>query len=176
LAVVLVAGCSLDVGVGDDAAVAARDREASKADWKLVVEHGGGQHEMAIERMDIYLTESEEYPEIFEIHGDGLTLVGTFPPEVRVDYEEAFERLVGKPVVILSSGGDPREPKASSVTLDGQSVPVSGGSFTVERVSGKWAGSEGNKTVRGTIELVIPGASGDQTVKGKFGAHAVTWG
>lgn len=169
-----LSGCG-GAGGGDDVAVAARDREKAKADWKLTLDDAGSSSEMPIERMDIYLTE-EGYPELFELHGDGVTLVGTFPMEIRVGYDEAFEKLIGKPVSILPSGGDPADVKNSSVTIRGMGTPVVGGTFTVEKVTGKWAGSEGDKTIWGSVEVRIPGADGERSVRGRFAAHAVTWG
>ena len=169
-----LAGC--DVSGGDTQVQAAHDRERSKADWKLTVEWAGGRHELPIERMDIFLTEDEEYPEIFEMLGEGLALVGEFPAGVSVDYDEAHENLIGKTVMIAPSGGDPREPKQSFVTLGGMRVPVLGGTFTVEQTRGKWAGSDGNKTISGTIELRIPGEGGETTIRGRFASHAVSWG
>ncbi len=171
---VALASCSGTVG-GTDAQQAAFDREKSKADWKLVLEDGGAKSEMAIERMDIYLAE-DGYPEIYELHGPGVMLVGEFPRDVRVDYEEKFENLIGKPVAVQASGGDPREPKSSSVTLGGTGTLVTGGTISVQKVTGKWPGSDGNKTLWGTIEVRIPGANGERTVRGKFATHAVTWG
>lgn len=170
---VWLSGCG--AGGADDVAVAARDREKAKADWKLTLEDAGASSEMPIERMDIYLTE-EGYPELFELHGEGVTLVGEFPADVRVGYDEALEKLIGKPVNILARGGDPREEKNSSVTVRGMGAPVTGGTFTVERVTGKWAGSDGDKTIWGSIEVRIPGADGERSVRGRFAAHAVTWG
>jgi hypothetical protein len=151
-----------------DSAAAARDRERSRAEWKLVLDDGRA---LPLERMDIYLTE-EGYPNLFEIRGAGVTLVGTFPMGVTPDYEENFERLVGETITIEARGGDPREPKASAITLGGTVTAVSGGSFSVDRVSGKWQGSEGNKTLHGTIELHTPGG----VLRGRFAVHAVTWG
>lgn len=176
---VLVALCLLALSGcagGDDTATAAADREKSKANWKLVLEDGGSTTELPLERMDIYLTENDTYPELFELAGTGVTLVGEFPTSGRVDYEEAFENLIGKPITVMAQGGDPREPKTSTVTINGLNAPVVGGTLTVEKVTGKWGGSEGNKTIHGKVELKIPGASGERTVTGRFAVHAVTWG
>lgn len=172
-ATTFLSGCALDE---DHTAEIASDREKSKVDWKLEVEWAGSSQEMPIERMDIYLVEDEEYPEVFDIHGEDLALVGEFPLDLHVDYEEKLERLVGRPITIAPSGGDPGDLKQSFVTLGGMRVPVLGGTFTVEKLSGKWEGSEGNKTVSGTIELRIPSADGETTVRGRFSSHAVTWG
>lgn len=155
---------------------AAHDRGKSVADWKLTVDWAGATHEMPIERMDIFLVEDEQYPEIFAMYGETVALVGEFPADLHVDYEEAFERLIGRDITIAPSGGDPREPRQSFVTLGGMRVPVLGGTFRVERVGGKWAGSEGNKTVFGSLQLRIPSAEGETTIRGRFASHAVTWG
>jgi hypothetical protein len=171
---VALAGCGGSIG-GTDATVIANDRAKSMVDWKLVLEDGGTTSEMPIDRMDIYLTE-DGYPEIYEMHGPGVMLVGEFPRDARVDYEEKFENLLGKTIQILPNGGDPGEPKNSSVILSGMGAPVTGGTIQVEKITGKWQGSQGNKTLWGTIEVRIPGANGDRTVRGKFATHAVTWG
>jgi hypothetical protein len=163
-------------GASGDPEQAARDRESSRVAWKLVLEDGVTTHEIPVERMDIYLTEDESYSEIFEIHGEGVMLVGELPRGVRVDYEEAFEKLIGRAIQIQPQGGDPRDPKTSKITLDGIVAPVSSGSFTVEKLSGKWDGSEGDRTLHGTIELRIPDYTGHRTLRGRFGTHAVTWG
>lgn len=155
---------------------AVQDRVRARQAWKLVLDDGGTGHEMPIERMDIFLTEDESECEIFQIYGDGVTLVGEFPAGVRVDYEVALERLIGRAIAIQPRGGDPREPKTSKVTLDGIVTPVSAGTFTVERLSGKWEGSEGDRTLHGTIELRVPDYDGERILRGRFAAHAVTWG
>jgi len=153
---------------GGDGAAAARDRERSKREWKLVLDDG---RELPLERMDIYLTE-EGYPNLFAVAGTGVTLVGTCPLGVTPDYEENFERLIGETITIEARGGDPRDPKASAISLGGTVTPVTGGSVIVDRVSGKWAGAEGNTTLHGTIGLHTAGG----TVRGRFAVHAVTWG
>jgi len=160
----LAASCS----PGGDEAAAARDREQSRAEWKLVLEDG---RELVLEQMNIFLTE-ESYPNIFETAGTDVTLVGTFPLGVTPDYEEAFERLIGETITIEARGGHPAEPKTSSIRLGGTVTPVTGGSLRVDRVSGKWAGSEGNKTLHGTFELHTAGG----ILRGRFGVHAVTFG
>lgn len=177
LAALATAGCG--AVSGDDAALAASARERSKAEWKLVVDWAGARHEMPVERMDIYVDdgdEEEEVPEIYEMVGEQMTLVGQFPRGIAVGYDEAFERLIGQAVPVFPSGGDPREPKQSFVTLGGRRVPVLGGTIRVERTGGRWSGTEGDKTVWGTIELRIPDAAGETTIRGRFAANAVTWG
>lgn len=167
----MVTGCAFETG--DDAAVAANDRAKSQGEWKLTLEGGDV---LSVERMDIYVPDDEEVREIFEIVGDGVALVGEFPEGVTAGYGEDFASLVGKTIPIAASGGDPGEPKTSHVTIGGNFVPVTSGTFTVEKVSGKWAGSEGNKTLWGTVELRVSGPNGETVIRGKLAAHAVTWG
>jgi hypothetical protein len=162
-------------GTGGDSATAELARSEAKAGWKLAVDDAGMTSEMVLERMDIYLTE-DGYPEYFEIHGQGVVLVGEIPTDFKVGYEEAFEKLIGKPIVLKAQGGDPREEKEASVTIGGIAQPVWGGTLTVQKVTGRWSGSEGDKTLHGTVELKVPGASGDRTVTGTFSVNAVTWG
>jgi hypothetical protein len=167
LALAAVTAC----GGGSSEEPAARRSAA----WKLVLEVEGATHELPLERMDIFLTE-DEWPEIFEIHGDGVTLVGEFPAGVRVDYDEAFENLIDQPIAIRPHGGDPRDEKQSQVDLDGIGASVSAGTFTVERTSGSISGADGDKTLHGTIELRVQDANGERTIRGRFATHAVTWG
>lgn len=169
----LGAGCS---GGGGDPDSAARDREKSKAEWVLVIEDGGAKSELPTEVMNIFLSENDDDPEPFEIVGTGVALAGSIPAAMRVGYGEEFAKLVGKPIPLAANGGDPSEPKSSSVTLNGVRYPVAGGTFTVERLSGKWEGSEGNRTLHGTVELRVVGADGERTVRGTMAVHAVTWG
>jgi len=172
LLVLAITGCSSS----GDPEQWAHDREKSRQAWKLTLDEDGATHEIAVERMDIYLTEDESETEIFELHGDGVTLVGEIPLDARVDYGEAFENLIGKQIEIRTQGGDPSDPKRSKITLDGIPATVSAGRFTVERLSGKWEGSEGDRTLHGTIELHLRGFDGERTLRGSFGVHAVTWG
>jgi hypothetical protein len=174
LALALLAGCA--GGGGGDAANAARDREAAKATWMLAIDDAGATHEAPLERMDVYLTEDDAEPEIFEIRGDGVVLVGRIPPEMAVGYGEEFENLVGKDLPIEASGGDPGDPKSSSVTILGMSAPVAGGTLHVEKFTGTWSGSEGDKTLHGVVELRVPAADGERTVRGRIAVHIVTWG
>jgi hypothetical protein len=172
---VLALGLTACGGGQIEEAASDRDRARASQDWKLVLDDDGMRHEMPMERMDIFLTEDESYCEIFEIRGAGVTLVGEFPADIHVDYEAAYERLIGREIIILRRGGDPREPKMSKVTLDGVVTPVTSGTFTVERLSGKWEDVDGDRTLHGTIELRVPGSDGERTLRGRFATHAVTW-
>ena len=180
LALLGLAGAALCAGCGGSAQVEAESaaaRSAARLNWKLQLDWGGSTVEASLERMDIFVVEDEtEHPEIFEIEGDGAVLVGEFPMSVHVGYSEDWSKLFGVPIPIRASGGDPREPKTSWVRLNGTQVPVSGGTVTFQKITGKWEGSEGDKTLWGTIELRIPGADGERTVTGSIATNAVTWG
>jgi hypothetical protein len=169
----LAAGCA--GAPVDDGTQAAADRARVQPTWTLALE---GSEPLPLERMDVFLVEDEEdgAPEIFEIHGPDVALVGTFPGDLRVGYDEDFQRLVGRSIALQPSGGDPREPRNAWVRLGGAPFPVVGGTFTIEKVTGRWSGSHGDKTCHGTIELEVQGAGGVQTLRGRFAVHGVTWG
>lgn len=171
VAAVLGAGCS---GGGGSAPGADRDREQAKAGWVLSLE--GSPAGLALGRMDVYLSEDETGPEPFDIHGDGVRLVGVIPAALRVGYGEEFGKLVGNSLAFEPSGGDPSEPGISTVFVDGVPYSVTGGTFTIERLTGDREGSEGDKTLHGTVELRLLGSEGGRTVRGTMSVHAVTWG
>jgi hypothetical protein len=175
----LAAGLLSSCGLTDEGRVAAADAARAKAqrDWKVKFEGEGADADLALERMDVYLVEDDdEYPEIFEIHGADVVLVGEFPMDLHVGYGEAFEKLVGRAIPVRASGGDPREPKSSFVRLGGSNVPVTGGTFTIEKLTGTWNGSEGDKTCWGTLELRVAGPAGERTVRGRFAVNYCAWG
>jgi len=175
LSVLAIAGCSRHTGTGAD--TIDQDVARAQATWKLSIDNAGKKTVLPLEAMDIYLVDDpEQWPEIFEISGPELTLVGAFPMDVHVGHETAFERLIGKSVAIDTHGGDPHDPKNSRVRLGGSDLPVLSGTVTFERVSGKWAGEQGDQTLWGRVELRVPGAAGDRTVRGSFAVHAITWG
>ena len=171
-----IAGC----GFQSDAqltATAAAAREKAKPTWKLQLETPTGMTNATLERMDIFLTEDEaNESEIFEIHGPDAVLVGVFPSDLHVGYEAEYARAVGRTIPIQPNGGDPGEPKSSWVRIDGSPAPVTGGQITLEKLTGKWEGSEGDRTYWGTVELRIATSTGERTVRGKFAVNCVTWG
>lgn len=176
LVALLGAGCSGGGGAGAGAGETAadRDREQAKAGWVLKLE--GSSAGLALGRMDVYLSEDEGAPEPFDIRGDGVRLVGLIPAALRVGYGEEFGKLVGQSLTFDPSGGDPSEPGNSSVFVDGVPYSVAGGSFTVENLTGRWEGSEGDKTLHGTVELRLLGTEGERTVRGTMAVNIVTWG
>jgi hypothetical protein len=180
LALLGLAGAALSTGCADSReseVQAAAARAAARPQWKIQLEWAGSTVDAPLERMNIFVVENEEaYPEVFEIEGEGAVLVGEFPMSAHVGYGEEWKNIFGVPITISASGGDPREPKTSWVRLNGVQVPVTGGTIRFEKITGKWDGSEGDKTLWGTIELRIPGADAERTITGRIATHAVTWG
>ncbi len=145
--------------------------------WGIKVSGEGLAADLPIQVFNIFLTDNEGYPENFEFEGEGLTLAGAFPSEVRVGYGEKLEVLLGKTIPILPRGGDPVGERDSALTLsDGRVLSVTGGAFRVDTLAGTKAGMEGDRTVRGVITLMVDDQGTTRTLTGTFAAHAVTWG
>jgi hypothetical protein len=67
-------------------------------------------------------------------------------------------------------------PQSTLQLPDLGAAQVVGGSFSVDRVSGDTSGSDGNRTLSGTINLELQTSTGPKSVSGTFAIHAVTWG
>lgn len=145
--------------------------------WALHLTVDGSPVKLPLEVMDVYLVEDNAYAETFEFRGPGVTLAGEFPLTIHVDYGEDWEVLKGQTIPISATGGDRSAPVQSSIELPGLgSAQVTGGSFKVDTIGGQWAGSEGDITLSGKIQIEIKTASGPKTISGTFAAHGVTWG
>jgi hypothetical protein len=169
VAALLSASC----GMADTEATAAAARAKAQETWKLSLD---GAEPLGLERMDVYLVEDDDEPEIFKLYGDEVTLVGEFPLSLHVGYEEDFDQLLGKTITLDAEGGDPAEPESAFVTVDGTRLSVVGGSLKFDKLTGKWDGSEGDKTLWGTVELQVDGDDGQRTLRGSVAVHVVTWG
>jgi hypothetical protein len=169
--------CAAGCGVSEEAA-AAKDRESSKATWVMVLKVDGTDVKIPLKVMNVLLFKDEEYakqnPSVFQIEGTGVQLLGEIAPADNVDYGEHWDRLVNKMLTIKASGEFHRDPIDSKIALPGgPEVAVTGGTMFVEKFTGKWSGSEGNKTLSGKITLQL---SDGRTIEGTFAVHAVTWG
>src|SRR5688500_644718 len=142
----LAAGALLSAscGMADTEATAAAANAKARETWKLTLD---GAEPLALERMDVYLVEAETDPEVVNVYGDGVTLVGAFATRLHVGYEEELSRLIGKSIQRDAEGGDPREPESAYVTVDGARHSVVGGRLTFEKLTGKWDGDDGDKTL-----------------------------
>jgi len=157
---------------------AAKDREASKATWALVLKVDGADVRIPLEAMNVLLFKDEEYakqnPAVFEIAGSGVKLIGEIAAADNVDYGEHWERLVNKMLTIKAAGQFHRDPVESKITLPGKpETAVTGGTMFVEKYTGKWSGAQGNKTLSGKIMMQLEDG---RTIEGTFAVHAVTWG
>ena len=153
------------------------NRTVDKNTWKLTFTYDGSDVELPLETMLVYLVEEEDqYPEVFEIAGDGVTLVGTFPMDSHVGYEENWPIIFGKSIEVASSGGA-RDDKMSSIRLpDGTNAFVSGGTLVPEKLEGTLDGLEGDKTLHGTFTLRVRTGMGEEEISGRFAVHCLTLG
>jgi len=143
--------------------------------WTLTLTRDGVEHTLDTEIMNIFLTEDESYPEIFDMRGTAFRLVGELPASV--GYEENFEALFAKAVKIDAEGGDPREAGMSFLQLPGESKwRVVGGTWVPEKRSGKMEGLDGDITLTGRIMLQVETGAGVETLTGILSIHVVTWG
>src|SRR5262245_32883670 len=173
LSFLCAAGCSMS-----DEAAAAKDRDSSMASWALILKVDGSDVKIPLKAMNVLLFKDEEYakqnPSVFHIEGSGIHLIGEIAAADNVDYDEHWERLVNKTLTINASGEFHRDSIDSKIALPGApEIAVTGGTMFVEKFSGKWAGSDGNKTLSGKITLQLRDG---RTLEGTFAVHAVTWG
>jgi hypothetical protein len=169
--------CAAGCGASEELA-AANDRESAKATWAMVLRVDGAEVRIPLEVMNVLLFKDEEHakehPSVFEVKGGGLHLIGEIAAADNVDYGEHWERLINKTLTIKASGEFHRDTVDSKIALPGTAeIAVTGGTMFVERYTGKWSGSEGNKTLSGKITLLL---NDGRTVEGTFAVHAVTWG
>jgi hypothetical protein len=170
----LLASC----GGGSEEESAAKDHAAAAATWAVILKIDGADVRLPLEAMNVLLFKDEdvarENPTVFEITGKEISLIGEIPPAKNPDYDEKWEKLVGVTLTIKTSGEFHRDIVESKFMIPGKGeVAVIGGTMTVESVSGKWAGSAGDKTLKGRITLTLRDG---RTVQGTFATHAITWG
>jgi hypothetical protein len=123
---------------------------------------------------DVYLPTDDTTPEVFEIWGEEVNLVGSLPPGDMVGIEDNWKGLVGKPIEISATvNSDEVEQQDSTPTLPGRGeVKVLGGHIMIDHVEATY---ESQTPLRGTIELRIQTPTGEQTLPGKISAVGITW-
>ena len=148
-----------------------------KDEWRLVFTRDGAEVELMLEYMHVYLVEEyDEYPEVFEIAGEGVSLVGTFPMACHVGYEDDWAVLLGKSIEVAPVGGA-RDDKMSYVQMpDGNKAFVVSGTLVPEELKGKIDGVDGDRTLRGTFMLRIRTGQGEEEIAGRFAVHCLTLG
>ena len=151
--------------------------ESKSADWQLTFTYGGDEVALPLDHLHVYLVEDEaSYPEVFEIAGTGVALAGTFPMDTHVSYGEHWNVLFGKTISIDANGGA-RDDIISYVQLpDGTKAFVIDGSLVPEKIEGKVAGLDGDKTLTGTFTLRVRTGMGEENIAGRFAVHCVTLG
>jgi len=170
----LAASC----GGSSDEETAAKDRAAAAATWAVVLKIDGADVRLPLEAMNVLLFKDEEVakqsPTVFEMAGKEISLFGEIPPASNPGYEEDWKKLIGATLTLKPSGEFIRDIVESKFNIPGRGeVAVTGGTMTVESFSGKWAGSTGDRTLKGRITLTLRDG---RTVQGTFATHAVTWG
>ena len=151
-------------------------RSAAVPPWELTLIVDGQTVTLPLSVMNVYLVEDHRYPETYQIEGDGVMLAGEFPLDVYVDYDEAWEKLLGKSIAIKPKGGDYGATE-SMLTLPGYGrLKVVGGSFTSDKYSGKYAGMEGDLTLSGKITIRVQTDAGEKEYSGTFAVQCVSWG
>ncbi len=164
---------------------------------EMVLQTDQGQVTTPLKMFDLHLTGDDAFPETFEMKGDGVCFAGIVPPSIRVGYGCKWENLIAKPIALDSRsrtqiGTDllkaakielPKEAlneayeRYSTFALPGKPVArVLGGVFMVEKVTGKYGGLDGDKTLHGKIEIRIQDGAGEKLFKGAFKVRCITWG
>lgn len=171
--VIACVACALVACPGESKTKDPRE-DVESFEQRLELTIDGQPAKVGLERMHVYLVDVEEAgedaPDIFEIVGPNAALVGSFPLDRRVGYEENWQGLIGVSVDIVSEGGDPREPKRSGVELNGTWLPVTGGRFTLREVR---EGFDAKTPLVGDLELELDDG---RTLKGKLHVLGTSWG
>ncbi|HZE96675.1 MAG TPA: hypothetical protein VE981_06600 [Planctomycetota bacterium] len=157
---------------------AARDRAAAASTWALAIKLEVIDVRIPVEAMNVLLFKDEEVakstPTVFEVQGQGVSLIGEIPPAANPGYDEKWEKLIGVPLTIKSMGDFGRDVVESHLGMAGKlEMKISSGTMTVDSISGKWSGSQGDKTLKGRITLTLQDG---RTLQGTFATHALTWG
>lgn len=151
--------------------------ESSGSEWAITLERDGASYNLPVKLLNVFLVDDESYPETFKIEGQDVLLVGEFQSDVHVGYGVDWSVLVGRTVEIRESYEFWDGVVSSHVIFPGLSAyRVLGGSFEVEKVTGAYAGVDGDLALHGLITLKVETALGEETLVGTFVIHGVTWG
>lgn len=141
---------------------------------EIVLQHEQGSVPFTVDRLNVYLTEDEKYPESFEFEGDDISLVGTIPITLHVGYGGNWRTLVGQTISLSRSIDDSSVDSGSYIRIPGESlVPVIGGEFTVREVG---EGEDAKTPLAGDIRLRCMTPAGEREYRGTFQVKGTTWG
>lgn len=130
-----------------------------------------------LETMDIFVSDSDDNAEIFEIHGNGVLLVGEFPLDTKVGYEANLPALLGKEIELLSKGGEPGSEQGATLTLpDREPQRVWGGWLKVTEVKPREEEMPVDGILSGRIGIEIEEAGELEIIEGSFTVPVTTWG
>ncbi len=167
LPLLVLFGCSQEAPVGP----------GGKPEGSITLSVEGGSVKIPLRILNVFLVEDGTEPEVFEILGEGVRLVGEFAPGAGVGYDEKWEVLFGKEIPLLPEGGDPRGPAGGILTLPGRPAwPVLGGSIRIERRTGTYIGVEGDTMLHGRVTVRVSTDAGERTLEGTFSVQGVIWG
>jgi hypothetical protein len=141
---------------------------------QIVLQGAHGEVPFAVERLNVYLTEDDQYPESFEFEGKDISLVGLIPTALHVGYDEDWSVLVGHPIAFSRNIDDNSADSGSHIRIPGESLtPVVGGEFTIQEVG---EGSDAKTPLIGEIRLKCMTPAGEREYRGTFKVKGTTWG
>lgn len=160
-----------------------KDKVPAKDGWKIVLRDGKQQLEYRLSVMNIYVTDpvaAAEYPEAFEIFGENVHLLGSFPLEKRVGYDSNIDVLLNTPITVKMQMMNARDYKIenafSTIVLGGDDRKYVKGQIIFRERSGKTTGRDGDITLSGEITLEIGTGADRKTLTGTISVHPVAWG
>lgn len=141
---------------------------------QIILQSDKGEVPFAIERLNVYLTEDERYPESFEFNGTDISLVGVIPVALHVGYEENWKVLIGRPVAFSRSLDESAADSGSHIQIPGEPrMPVVGGEFTIREVG---EGFDAKTPLAGEIRVRCLTPDGEREYRGTFQVKGTTWG
>ncbi len=158
-------------------------KEKVREGWRIVLKNKKQTYDMRLSVMNVYVTDpvaAAEYPEAFEIFGENIHLIGTFPLDKRVGFESNFDILLNTPITVKMQMMNARDYKIndrfSAIVLpEGGRKYVKGQIIFRER-TGSTTGRDGDVTLTGEITLEVGTDSDQQTLTGTISVHPVAWG
>lgn len=169
LAVVVARGAVRSRQGGEDAAP-----PVPELAQQIVLQGEEGQVPFTVERLNVYLTEDEKYPEAFEFEGEDISLVGLLPTGLRVGYDDNWKALTGHTIPFSRSLDDATADSGSHLRIPGESLlPVTGGEFTIQEVG---EGADAKTPLAGEIRVRCLTPAGEREYRGTFRVRGTTWG